>query len=60
QVLKRLDKAWTDFFKVPGRGFPRFRNKNRFRSFVFPQLGKNCLDAGVERRQELTGGSVNK
>ncbi|MGK7935635.1 MAG: RNA-guided endonuclease InsQ/TnpB family protein [Xenococcaceae cyanobacterium] len=46
QVLKRLDKAWTDFFKVPGRGFPRFRNKNRFRSFVFPQLGKNCLDAG--------------
>ncbi len=46
QVLKRLDKAWADFFKVPGRGFPRFRNKNRFRSFVFPQLGKNCLDTG--------------
>ena len=44
QVLKRLDKAWTDFFKIPGRGFPRFRNKNRFRSFVFPSLGKNCLD----------------
>ena len=44
QVLKRLDKAWTDFFQVPGRGFPRFRNRNRFRSFVFPQLGKNCLD----------------
>ncbi|MDJ0747789.1 MAG: transposase [Xenococcaceae cyanobacterium MO_167.B27] len=46
QVLKRLDKAWSDFFQLPGRGFPRFRNKNRFRSFVFPQLGKNCLDAG--------------
>ncbi len=46
QVLKRLDKAWADFFKVPGRGFPRFRNKNRFRSFVFPSLGKNCLDTG--------------
>ncbi len=44
QVLKRLDKAWADFFKVPGRGFPRFRNKNRFRSFVFPQLLKNCLE----------------
>ncbi len=46
QILKRLDKAWTDFFKVPERGFPRFRSKNRFRSFVFPQLGKNCLDNG--------------
>ncbi|MBE9171469.1 transposase [Pleurocapsales cyanobacterium LEGE 06147] len=46
QVLKRLDKAWNDFFKIPQRGFPRFRSKNRFRSFVFPQLGKNCLDQG--------------
>lgn len=44
QVLKRLDKAWSDFFKLPERGFPRFRSKNRFRSFVFPQLLKNCLD----------------
>ena len=46
QVLKRLDKAWTNFFKVPERGFPRFRNKNRFRSFVLPQLLKNCLEKG--------------
>ncbi|MDJ0537040.1 MAG: transposase, partial [Xenococcaceae cyanobacterium MO_207.B15] len=44
QVLKRLDKAWSDFFKIPERGFPRFRSKNRFRSFIFPQLGKNCLE----------------
>ena len=44
QVLKRLDKAWNDFFKVKERGKPRFKSKNRFRSFVFPQLGKNCLD----------------
>ena len=46
QVLKRLDKAWSDFFKMPERGFPRFKSENRFRSFVFPQLGKNCLDNG--------------
>ncbi|MDJ0746434.1 MAG: transposase [Xenococcaceae cyanobacterium MO_167.B27] len=46
QVLKRLDKAWSDFFKIPERGFPRFRSKNRFRSFIFPQLLKNCLDNG--------------
>ncbi len=43
QVLKRLDKAYSDFLKIPERGFPRFRSKNRFRSFVFPQLLKNCL-----------------
>ena len=23
QVLKRLDQAWSDFFKLPDRGFPR-------------------------------------
>lgn len=46
QVLKRLDKAWSDFFKMPKRGFPRFKSKNRLRSFIFPQLGKNCLDNG--------------
>ena len=46
QVLKRLNKAWGNFFKIPERGFPRFRSKNRFRSFVFPQLLKNCLSTG--------------
>ena len=53
QALKRLDKAWTDFFKMPERGFPRFRTKNRFRSFVFPQPGKNCLDQGRVRLPSL-------
>ena len=53
QVLKRLDKAWSDFFKVPGRGFPRFRNKNRFRSFIFPQLLKNCLEKGKVKLPSL-------
>lgn len=46
QVLKRVDKAWNDFFKIPERGFPRFKTRSRFRSFVFPQLGKNCLEQG--------------
>ncbi len=41
-----LDKACSDFFKIPERGFPRFRSKNRFRSFIFPQLVKNCLEEG--------------
>ncbi len=30
QVLKRLDKDYSDFLKIPERGFPRFRSKNRF------------------------------
>ena len=57
QVLKRLDKAWSDFFKIPERGFPRFRSKNRFNSFVFPQLGNNYLGNG--RVKLLSIGWIN-
>ncbi|MDJ0899567.1 MAG: transposase, partial [Xenococcus sp. MO_188.B8] len=39
--LKRLDQAWDDFFKVESRGFPKFKNKNRFRSFVYPQIKRS-------------------
>ena len=45
QVLKRLDKAWSDFFKMPSKGFPRFKNHNRYRSFKFPKPNQICLDA---------------
>lgn len=31
QVLRRLDKTFSAFFKL-GRGFPRFRSRNRFHS----------------------------
>ena len=37
QTLRTLDRAWDDM-KVRGFGFPRFKNKYRMRSFVFPQL----------------------
>ena len=37
--------AWSDFFKMPNRGFPKFRNQNRYRSFKFPKPNKVCLDA---------------
>ncbi len=40
-TLKRLDQAWDDFFKVEGRGFPKFKNQNRFRSFVYPQIKRS-------------------
>lgn len=46
QVLRRLDKAWTDFFRMPSRGFPRFRNAQRYRSFRFPKPNTVCLGTG--------------
>ena len=42
QTLRTLDRAWDDM-KARGFGFPRFKNKYRMRSFVFPQLGKEPI-----------------
>ena len=42
QTLRTLDRAWEDM-KARGFGFPRFKNKYRMRSFVFPQLGKEPI-----------------
>ena len=41
-VIKRLHNTW-EAFKNRGFGFPRFKNKYRMRSFVFPQLNKNPI-----------------
>ena len=37
QVLKNLERAFNNM-KEQGYGFPRFKNKYRMRSFVFPQF----------------------
>ena len=42
QTLRTLDRAWDDM-KKRGFGLPRFKNKYRMRSFVFPQLNKNPI-----------------
>ena len=42
QVLKSLDMAFADMNKKK-LGFPRFKNKYRRRSSVYPQLGKNVI-----------------
>lgn len=39
QVLRKLETAFIDM-KRKGMGFPRFKNRYRLRSFVYPQLGK--------------------
>jgi putative transposase len=42
-VLKRLDKSFQHFFRWVKQddtpGFPRFKNKERFRSICYPQSG---------------------
>ncbi len=43
QVLRRLETAFLDMQRKQ-MGFPRFKNRYRMRSFVFPQMLKNCLD----------------
>ncbi|NEO38038.1 MAG: transposase [Moorea sp. SIOASIH] len=48
QTLRTLDRAWDDM-KARGFGLPRFKNKYRMRSFVFPQLGKDPIrDDGIK------------
>ncbi len=42
QTLRTLDRAWDDM-RARGFGFPRFKNKYRMRSFVFPQLNPNAI-----------------
>ncbi len=44
QVLRTLDRAWQDL-QSKRLGFPRFKNKYRLRSFVFPKLGVNPVSA---------------
>jgi putative transposase len=40
QVLRKLETAFVDM-KRKGMGFPRFKNRYRMRSFVYPQWGKS-------------------
>lgn len=42
QVLRNLEGAWEKW-KHKKAGLPRFKNLNRMRSFLFPQMLKNCI-----------------
>jgi putative transposase len=42
QVLRQLDRACAEM-KSLNKGFPRFKNKYRMRSFVFPQFKTNPI-----------------
>jgi putative transposase len=43
QTLKRSEIAWVDMYRR-GFGFPRFKKKGRFRSFVFPKVKETCIE----------------
>ena len=45
QVLRKLEIAFLDMGRK-GMGFPRFKNRYRMRSFVYPQLGKSEILKG--------------
>ena len=47
QVLRKLETAFIDM-KRKGLGFPRFKNRYRMRSFVYPQLGKSQFLKGSQ------------
>lgn len=52
QVLRTLDRAFEDM-RAKKLGFPRFKNKYRMRSFVFPQLAKQPLTANILKLPQL-------
>jgi len=45
QVLRKLETAFVDMSRKK-MGFPRFKNRYRMRSFVYPQLGKGQVLKG--------------
>ncbi|MGB3493173.1 MAG: transposase [Elainellaceae cyanobacterium] len=51
QVLRKLEKSWESW-RLKRSGFPRFKTLNRMRSFVFPQMLKNCItNEGIKLAQ---------
>lgn len=52
QVLRTLERAFEDM-RAKKLGFPRFKNKYRMRSFVFPQLGKNPIKGSLLKLPQL-------
>jgi putative transposase len=42
QVLRKLENAWESW-RLKRSGLPRFKKQRRMRSFVFPQMLKNCI-----------------
>ncbi|NJM65103.1 MAG: transposase [Acaryochloris sp. RU_4_1] len=44
QLLRKLDAAWESW-RLKRSGFPRFKKSGRMRSFLFPQMLRNCVSS---------------
>ena len=42
QVIRKLEASWESW-RLKRSGFPRFKKPNRMRSFLFPQMLKDCI-----------------
>ncbi|MEN9223277.1 MAG: transposase [Thermostichus sp. BF3_bins_97] len=47
QVIRSLEAAWESW-RLKRSGLPRFKKPNRMRSFVFPQMLKNCITSDLQ------------
>lgn len=52
QVLRTLDRAFADM-RSKKLGFPRFKNKYRMRSYVYPQMLKDCVKGSQIKLPQL-------
>jgi putative transposase len=52
QVLRNLERAW-DNMKARNFGFPRFKNRYRMRSFVFPTVAKDAVQGNYIKLPKL-------
>jgi putative transposase len=52
QTLRTLDRAFEDM-RTNGKGFPRFKHKYRMRSFVYPQMLKDCVQENQIKLPQL-------
>ena len=52
QVLRTLDRAFLEM-KSKNLGFPRFKNRHRMRSFVYPQMLANCVQDNLIKLPQL-------
>jgi putative transposase len=52
QVLRTLDRAFADM-QSKKLGFPRFKNQYRMRSFVYPQMLKDCVQGNQIKLPQL-------
>ncbi len=51
QVIRKLEAAWESW-RLKRAGMPRFKKPNRMRSFVFPQMLKDCVsEKGIKLPQ---------